>query len=49
MRIVDVSGRIVEQKEGLLPEQVIRIGERYRNGIYFAEIRQGNNIKTIKL
>jgi hypothetical protein len=31
------------------PFETLRIGERYISGVYLAEIRQGKNIKTLRL
>jgi|GEM_PF-824159 len=48
LRIVDIMGRIVEQKNNLT-SHTIKIGENYRPGIYIAEVIQGENRKQIKL
>ena len=47
--MVDVSGRVLDVKENLMTGQSIKIGEKYRSGAYFAEVRQGNKTKTVKL
>ncbi len=49
LRITDIQGRIIEQKTSLHSNQVVKIGEQYLSGIYFAEIVQGSNKKVIKL
>ena len=49
LRVTDVLGRTVEQKNNLQPNQTITIGDKYRSGIYFAEVLQGNTRKVIKL
>ena len=46
MRVFDAQGRLIEEREGLQPMETLRIGERYINGVYMAEIRQGKNSKT---
>ena len=49
IRVVHVSGRVLDVKENLMTGQTIKIGEKYRVGAYFAEVRQGNKTKTVKL
>jgi hypothetical protein len=49
MRIFDAQGRLIEERQGLQPMETLRVGERYINGMYMAEIRQGKNLKTIRL
>ena len=48
LRVIDVSGRVVERKT-LIANQSIKIGDNYRPGMYFGEIIQGNERKIIKL
>ena len=49
MRVVDITGRVIEEKQNLQPQQMIRLGDRYVNGVYIAEIIQGENRKAIRL
>jgi hypothetical protein len=49
IRVFDAQGRLIEQRQSLQPYETLRIGERYINGVYMAEIRQSKNIKTIRL
>lgn len=49
LKITDVNGRVMEMRHGILPNQMIRFGEKYRAGIYFAEIIQGSKRKSVKL
>ena len=49
IQISDAQGRVVEQIQGKLSKQAIYLGNRYGSGIYFAQIIQGNNRKTVKL
>lgn len=49
LRVVDISGRIIEERQNLQPQQIIRLGDRYLNGVYIAEIIQGANRKAIRL
>ena len=49
LRIVDMSGRLVEQKY-LAPGTVqAEIGDKWRAGIYALEVRQGNRRKVLQL
>ena len=48
LRVIDISGRVIERKN-LTANQTIKIGERYRPGMYLAEIIQGNERKIMKL
>jgi ELWxxDGT repeat protein len=49
LRIMDISGRVIEERQNILPQEIVRIGARYFSGVYMAEIRQGQNKKVIKL
>lgn len=49
MRIVDVNGRLIEVKQNLLSGQLIELGSRYNQGVYFAEVIQGDQRKVVKL
>jgi hypothetical protein len=48
LRVVDIRGRVVEYRENV-PEGTLRLGQAYRSGFYYLEVRQGNNIRQIKL
>jgi len=49
VRLIDVSGRVVETKNNLSGSQTLRIGNNLKAGLYFAEIIQGKDRKQIKL
>lgn len=49
IRILDISGRVLQVKNNLTGSQIVRMGDNLRAGFYIAEIRQGNLIKQIKL
>src|SRR5688572_3835877 len=49
VRLIDVAGRVVEVKNNLSGDQVLKIGSNLKAGLYIAEIRQGNSSKQIKL
>lgn len=43
MRVLNILGKVVEQKANLAPGQTVRIGNNYQTGIYIVEISQGND------
>ncbi|MEJ8818155.1 T9SS-dependent choice-of-anchor J family protein [Lacibacter sp. H407] len=49
LRIMDIQGRILEQRTNINPSQKLIVGEGFRAGVYFAEITQGSERKVIKL
>ncbi len=49
IRISDITGRVVESKQGILPNSIVRVGNNYSKGIYFAELTQGKERKLVKL
>jgi Secretion system C-terminal sorting domain len=49
LRVLDIHGRVLEQRTNISPTQKLTIGEGFHSGIYFAEITQGTERKVIKL
>ena len=49
LRVLDIQGRVLEQRSNISPTQKLTIGEGFHSGIYFAEITQGTERKVIKL
>ncbi len=49
LRVIDMYGRVIDQKNNLNTEQEIRIGEGYIAGVYVVEVIQGVNKKVVKL
>ncbi|MEJ8842603.1 Ig-like domain-containing protein [Lacibacter sp. H375] len=49
LRVLDIQGRVLEQRTNISPTQKLTIGEGFHSGIYFAEITQGTDRKVIKL
>jgi uncharacterized lipoprotein YddW (UPF0748 family) len=49
MVIIDNLGRVVEQRNGMVPNITIQVGTKYAPGIYYAEFRQGQNRNYVKL
>jgi CHRD domain/HYR domain/Secretion system C-terminal sorting domain len=49
VRLIDVAGRVVEVRNNLSGDQILRIGNNVKAGLYIAEIRQGNISQQVKL
>lgn len=49
LSVVDIHGRVVEQKIFTATNQPLKIGNNYRSGIYFVEVIQGKEKSIIKL
>jgi len=49
LRVLDITGRLVEEKKNLSPADVLKLGEMYIAGVYMVEVTQGKNKKVIKL
>ena len=48
-RVVDISGRVLEKRTNLPANGTLQVGQNYRPGIYFIEVRQENQIKKLKV
>ena len=49
LRIFDMQGRVVEQRDAVSPSQVLQVGYNYKPGVYMVEIIQGDRINLLKL
>jgi hypothetical protein len=49
IRIVDMTGRLVEERTNLASNQPIKIGEKYAPGMYYVQVKQGLSSKQLKL
>jgi len=49
MRIIDVSGRIVQMIKNITPNQSFSVGQDLKAGIYFVELRQRDKLMMKKL
>jgi hypothetical protein len=49
MQVFDQTGRLIETKDNLVAGSIFRLGDRYRPGIYYVHIIQGQQHKAIKL
>jgi 5-methylthioadenosine/S-adenosylhomocysteine deaminase len=49
LKVLDVSGRIVEARTGITANTTIHVGNNFRVGIYFVEVVQGKERQVLKL
>jgi uncharacterized delta-60 repeat protein len=49
MRVTDATGRMVDVMQNRPATGSLQFGARYKPGVYYAEIQQGTETKTIKL
>jgi 5-methylthioadenosine/S-adenosylhomocysteine deaminase len=49
LRVLDVSGRIVETRNGIVANITFRIGNDFQPGIYLVEVTQGKQQQILKL
>jgi hypothetical protein len=49
LKVVDLLGRLVEQRSNIAPNSNLQIGSSYSPGVYFVQLLQGNNSVNLKL
>jgi len=49
LKMLDITGRILDVKTGLSPNGTVQVAGTYRPGIYFAELIQGDKKVRLKL
>ncbi|MDQ3843104.1 MAG: T9SS type A sorting domain-containing protein, partial [Bacteroidota bacterium] len=49
LRVVDLSGKLIELRNNLQAGQTLRLGDKYQPGMYFVEVLQGNRRELLKL
>lgn len=49
LKVMNLYGQVIEQKQGLVPGQNVNLGAGYQNGTYFVEIIQGDQKVTVTL
>jgi len=49
IKIMDMFGRVVERHERIAANTVLKVGSRWINGSYYAEIIQGDQRRIIKI
>ncbi|MBL7740015.1 MAG: Ig-like domain-containing protein, partial [Chitinophagaceae bacterium] len=47
--ILNMYGQVVEQKQRIASTGILRIGQSWTSGVYFAEVVQGNKKKVVRL
>ncbi len=47
VRVIDINGKTIYATKGL-PEQTYRFGQSFAPGMYMIEVRQGDEVKTVK-
>jgi hypothetical protein len=49
LRVMDVTGRLIEEKKNVSASDILKLGEKYINGVYIVEVAQSNKRRTVKL
>ncbi len=49
LRVVDISGRVIELKNSVVAGQTLQFGDTYAPGTYFIEVAQGKARKQVKV
>ncbi len=49
LRVTDATGRVVEVKQSIINGSTIQLGQQYKPGIYYVEVLQGIEKRTLKL
>lgn len=49
MRVTDVTGHVVEERDAITNGSAFKIGNTYTQGVYFVEFLQGDQRKVLKL
>lgn len=48
VRSIDMSGRIIETRQGIAPNSTIQLGHNFRAGMYIIQIEQGGKLMKLK-
>ena len=49
VRVMDISGRVIETHEKITYSGILKLGQSWKAGSYFAEVIQGEQRKVVKL
>ncbi len=49
MRVIDIRGRVIEQRNNINTSQDLILGQSYRSGLYLVELIQGTEKQVVKL
>jgi hypothetical protein len=47
--VTDLTGRVIEQINGIVPNSTLELGHKYQTGVYMTEIMQGKKRFTLRL
>jgi hypothetical protein len=49
IKVLDDAGRMIESRNGVVANGMMKIGNNYRPGVYYVQLVQGDVVKTMKL
>jgi hypothetical protein len=49
VRILDITGRMIGNEQKMSPGSLVRLGETWATGTYFAEVVQGDQKQVVKI
>jgi hypothetical protein len=49
LKVIDLSGKVIEVRNNLVAGQTLQLGNNYRPGMYFVELIQGDKRRIVKL
>jgi hypothetical protein len=49
MQVFDQYGRLVEARNNISVGSIVRLGDKYRSGVYYVRVLQGKQHKDLKL
>jgi hypothetical protein len=49
LKVIDLSGKLIEVRNNLVAGQTLQLGNNYRPGMYFVELIQGDKRRIVKL
>ncbi len=49
LKIIDVSGRVIETRRGMAANATIYLGNEYKSGTYYLEVIQGSSKRSVQL
>ena len=49
VKVLDVSGRVVDIRNNIAANSTLELGNKYHNGLYFAEVMQGTYRVVVRL
>ena len=49
MQVYDQAGKLIERRENLTPGSIVKFGEKYRPGVYYVRVMQGNKHSEVQV